>query len=82
MNTLEINRVYRHFKGDYYLVVDVAKHSETMEEYVVYRLLYEDGSLWIRPKCMFLEKVDKEKYPHVEQEYRFQLQNIPSQNEH
>ena len=53
MNELKINRIYRHFKGDYYLVVDVAKHSETKEEYVVYRRLYGDGGLWIRPKICF-----------------------------
>ncbi len=78
MQELKVNRVYRHFKGDYYLVVDVAKHSETGEEYVVYRKLYEDGSLWIRPKAMFLGEVDREKYPEVEQTYRFELQEIPS----
>ena len=71
-------RVYRHFKGDYYLVEDIARHSETQEEYVIYRKLYGDGSLWIRPKEMFLSKVDKDKYPNVEQEYRFELQNIES----
>ena len=39
---IKINRVYRHFKGDNYLVVDIARHSETKEEYVVYRRLYGD----------------------------------------
>ena len=78
MNEIKINGIYRHFKGDYYLLVDTAKHSETGETYVVYRKLYEDCSLWIRPLDMFLEKVDKEKYPDVEQEYRFQLQDIKS----
>ena len=78
MNEIKINGIYRHFKGDYYLLVDTAKHSETGETYVVYRKLYEDCSLWIRPLDMFLEKVDKEKYPEVEQEYRFQLQDIKS----
>ena len=78
MNEIKINGIYRHFKGDYYLLVDTAKHSETGEEYVVYRKLYGDCSLWIRPLGMFLEKVDKEKYPEVEQEYRFQLQDIKS----
>ena len=49
---------YTHlFKGDYYLVEDVAKDSETGEEYVVYRKLYGDGSLWLRPKDMFLSEV-------------------------
>ena len=49
MREIQINRVYKHFKGDYYLVVDVANDSETKEKYVVYRRLYGDGSLWIRP---------------------------------
>ena len=78
MNELKINRIYRNFKGDYYLVVDVAKHSETKEEYVVYRRLYGDGGLWIRPKDMFLSEVDHQKYPDVKQKYRFELQDIES----
>lgn len=76
MNELKLNRVYRHFKGNYYLTVDVALHSETGEEYVIYRKLYGDGGLWIRPLSMFLEEVDHEKYPEVMQKYRFELQEI------
>jgi len=48
---------YRHYKGNYYEVVGVARHSETEEEYVVYRCLYGDCSLWVRPVAMFLENV-------------------------
>jgi hypothetical protein len=77
-NELVIHGIYRHFKGDYYLVEDVATHSETDEKYVVYRRLYGDGSLWIRPMDMFLSEVDHEKYPDVEQRWRFELQHIES----
>ena len=48
---------YRHFKGNEYEVLGVARHSETQEELVVYRPLYGEGGLWVRPKGMFLEKV-------------------------
>lgn len=77
-NELVIKGIYRHFKGDYYLVEDIATHSETKEKYVVYRALYGDTNLYIRPYDMFLEKVDRQKYPNVQQEYRFQLQEIES----
>ena len=77
---LKIKGIYKHFKGDYYIVEDVAIHSETKEKYVVYRSLYGESELYIRPYEMFLSKVDKEKYPNVEQEYRFELQNIESVN--
>lgn len=82
MGEVQIGRVYRHFKGDYYLVEGVANHSETGEPYVIYRKLYGDGGLWIRPLEMFLSLVDKEKYPAVTQQYRFQLQEIESVAKH
>lgn len=49
---------YRHFKGNEYEVIGVAKHSETLEEYVVYRALYGEGGLWVRPRSMFEELVE------------------------
>lgn len=76
--TLQLGRVYRHFKGDYYLAEALASDSETGRPFVVYRKLYGDGSLWLRPLDMFLSPVDKEKYPDAAQEYRFELVEIPS----
>jgi hypothetical protein len=54
---LKLNKKYRHFKGKEYLVLNIAKHSETLEEYVVYQALYGEFGIWIRPLAMFLEKV-------------------------
>ena len=78
MQDIQIGRVYRHFKGDYYVAEAVAHDSETGEAVVIYRKLYGDGGLWVRPLSMFLSKVDQEKYPDAQQEYRFELQDIPS----
>ena len=53
---------YRHFKGMEYELIDVAKHSETLEPMVVYRALYAEGGLWVRPAAMWSEWVEKENY--------------------
>ena len=70
---LKLGRVYRHFKGDLYLVEDIAEHSETREKMVIYRALYGEGLLYARPMKMFLSAVDTEKYPDVKQKWRFEL---------
>ena len=73
MRRLKIHGIYKHFKGNYYLVEAIAQDSETKEKMVVYRRLYDDGSLWVRPLDMFLSEVDHEKYTNVKQKYRFML---------
>lgn len=68
-----VGGVYRHFKGGRYLVIGIARHSETDETYVVYRALYGEHMLYVRPLPMFVGVVDKVKYPDVAQEFRFEL---------
>lgn len=77
MRDIEIEKIYRHFKGNYYYIKDVAVHSETGEEYVVYQALYDDYKIYIRPKAMFLEKADVTREDNIhKQKYRFELVDI------
>ena len=69
MREIIVGKTYRHFKGTPYKVIAIAKHSETMEDLVIY---CHDEKYWARPYEMFAEEVDHEKYPDVKQKYRFE----------
>ncbi|WP_294350792.1 DUF1653 domain-containing protein [uncultured Clostridium sp.] len=70
---IEVKRPYKHFKGKLYYVHDIVTHSETREKLVSYQCLYPPYEMFVRPLEMFASKVDREKYPEVDQEYRFEL---------
>ena len=59
MNEIKLGK-YRHFKGNEYEVIAIAKHSETTEDYVVYKALYGDGGMWVRPASMWNETVERD----------------------
>lgn len=76
MESVKIGRVYRHFKGNYYFVENIAYDSETKERMVVYKPLYEreDGrSIWVRPEKMFLENIPERPDNITGQKVRFAL---------
>lgn len=72
MRYIEKGAIYKHFKGKYYKVIEIARHTETDEKFVVYMQLYEPFDVFVRPYDMFISKVDREKYPEVTQRYRFE----------
>lgn len=71
MREIEVNKLYKHFKGNTYKVLNIGIHTETNEKMVVYEDI-NSHKVWIRPYDMFNSLVDKEKYPNVEQTYRFE----------
>jgi hypothetical protein len=71
-------KIFRHFKGDLYLVEDFVKHSETQETMVLYRALYGDCGLFVRPYEMFIEEVPEGKINPTGQKYRFQEFEVKS----
>jgi hypothetical protein len=68
-----IGGLYRHFKGKLYKVLMIAKDSETCKKMVVYQGQYDDNPVWVRDYDDFLMEVNHEKYPDVQQKYRFEL---------
>lgn len=78
MNEVLINKIYKHFKGNLYLVIDIAIDSDTLEKYVIYRALYGDNTLYVRKYSLFISEVDHVKYPNIKQKYKYELQNIES----
>ena len=77
MRKIEVGKKYRHFKDKLYEGIAIAYDSESnndevLRKMVVYKALYGDGKIWVRDYEMFASKVDREKYPDVEQEYRFE----------
>lgn len=69
---VKIGGTYRHFKGHTYTVVGIARDTETLKDMVVYKNV-DNGDMWVRDKNMFLSIVDKNKYPDIQQTYRFEL---------
>lgn len=63
---------YRHFKGKVVEILNIGKDRETLEDVVIYKHL-DDDVIWVRDYKMFVSKVDKDKYPSITQEYRFEL---------
>lgn len=77
MEQVKIGKVYRHFKGNYYFVENVALDSENKERMVVYKAIYDrpDSQIWVRPEKMFLEEIPERPDNITGQKHRFELVN-------
>jgi len=76
MDTVQIGKVYRHFKGNYYFVENIGYSSESQERLVIYKPLYkrdDNKNIWIRPEKMFLEEIPKRPDNITGQKYRFEI---------
>ena len=69
MTRVKENTIDKHFKGGLVYVIGISKHTETMEELVIY---VHNGKIWARPYDMFISEVDHNKYPDIKQKYRFE----------
>lgn len=75
MQELIIGGIYKHFKGHVYKVIALGRDADNLSEKVIYQNVNDENDIWVRDKEEFLSKVDREKYPEVTQEFRFQLQS-------
>ena len=73
MRKVKKGETYKHFKGHVYRIIAIGKDSEDTSLKVVYQNVYDENDVWIRDYDMFLSEVDHEKYPDIEQKYRFEL---------
>lgn len=77
MREIKIGEIYKHFKGNYYYIVDIVNDSEDEnEKVVIYKGLYGEHTTWARKYSNFVSEVDHEKYPEIKQKYRFEEVNL------